>query len=549
MSTGQHDGGADAPVLDAIVLGAGFGGLYMLHELRRRGYKAIVLEAGGDVGGAWYWNRYPGARCDVESFVYCYSFSPVIDAEWRWTERYPAQPEIQRYMRFVSERLDLRKDIRFGARLVRAVFDEAADLWRFETEAGDTYKARFFISSAGPISAPIWPEIPGREQFKGEIYHTALWPQKEPKFTGKRVGVIGTGSSATQLIPVVAEQAKELKVFVRTANYYINAFNRPLTDADHAWWDKNRDRVRALVRNQEIIGGGDVFITDDMLATRSLPASNFTADERRKIMDQRWAFGGGAMPRAFADVLTNKEVNDEVNDFLRSKIGETIRDPRTADLLTPRGFAFGTKRICVGTNFLETFNRPNVEAVDIRTTPIERFTERGVLIGGNEIELDAIICASGFDALTGALTAIDIRGVGGATIREAWKDGADTYLGLGVAGFPNLLMIGGPGSPSVLVNVVTANEYQGEWIADLLDDMSKIGETRVEVEIESQRHWADKVRATVAGTVLEGAKSWYVGANVPGKAKGFLAYAGGIKNYMMACEESRDAGYRGFRRR
>lgn len=545
---GRDKGATDAGegVLDALVLGGGFGGMHMLHQLREMGLKVLALEAGTSVGGAWYWNRYPGARCDVESLVYCYSFSPVIDAEWRWTERYAAQPEILRYMNFVCDRLDLRKDIRFNARLVKASFDAATRLWTFVTEKGDTYRAHHFVSSAGPISAPIWPDIPGRDTFKGEIYHTALWPQTEPDFTGKRVGVIGTGSSGTQLIPLVAEQAKHLTVFVRTPNYYANANNRPLTEADFAWWQENKDRVRTRMRTSEIVGSGDVFMGEEMLATRKRSGSEYTRAQRREILESRWQFGGATMPRAFVDILTDHELNDEVGAFLREKIAGIVKDKATAEILTPRNIYFGTKRICVGTNFYETFNRPNVSAVGVKETPIERFTEKGLVVAGKEYELDAVICASGFDALTGALTVIDIRGVDGRSIKDVWAQGPDTYLGIGVAGFPNLHMIGGPGSPSVLVNVIMANEYQVGWISKLIAHMRDNGFGRIDVDPAFQKKWSRTVKDVINGTVFTSADSWYVGTNVPGKARGILAFAGGIVDYKKACDAAAEKGYEGF---
>jgi len=534
-------------VLDAIVLGGGFGGMHMLYQLRELGFKAIALEAGSDVGGAWYWNRYPGARCDVESLVYCYSFSPIIDAEWKWSERYSAQPEIRRYMRFVCDRLDLRKDIRFNSRLVKAVFDEAANIWTLETENGDTYKAHFFISSAGPISAPIWPDIPGREEFRGELHHSALWPRdKEPDFTGKRVAVIGTGSSGTQIIPLVARQAAKLSVMVRTPNLYMPAKNRRLTDEDYERWEKVRDTVRRRMRTFEIVGSGDLFMEEDLLQIRNRPGAEFTPEQRREILERRMEHGGATVPRAFTDVVTNQEVNDQISEFIREQVAQTVKDPKTAAILTPSEVAYGTKRITVGTDYYETYNRDNVEAIDVKATPIERFTEKGLVIGGEEMEFDAVICASGFDAVTGALTIIDIQGVGGRTIKDSWHDNCDTYLGLGVAGFPNLLIIGGPGSPSVLVNVVIANEYQVEWISDLLQYMRKNGFERVDVDPEAQERWGEKVRDVIKGTVLEKSRSWYVGANVPGKAQGILAYAGGLHNYIQACDQVAREGYSGF---
>lgn len=533
-------------VLDALVLGGGFGGMHMLYKLREMGLKVLALETGESVGGAWYWNRYPGARCDVESLVYCYSFSPIIDAEWRWSERYSSQPEILRYMNFVCDRLDLRKDIRFKSRLIKARFEEDTNLWHFETDNGATYSARHFVSSAGPITAPIWPDIPGRETFSGELHHSALWPSAEPEYAGKRVGVIGTGSSGVQLIPLVAEKAEQLISFVRTPPYYAPANNRPLTEDDYAQWDRIRTRVRAKLRTFEVLGSGDTLMPEDMMETRKHKGEDYTQTERREIYDQRWQWGGTVMPRAFADVMTNFDINEEVSDYVRGKVAEIVRDPTTAELLTPKGYRFGTKRICVGTNFYETFNRENVSAIDVAATPIERFTENGLVVGGEEIELDMIICASGFDALTGSLSRIDIRGIGGKTIRDTWSEGAATYLGFGIAGFPNLTMIGGPGSPSVLVNVVMANEYQVEWISELIEYMRDNGYERVDVDPEAQRKWSEKVRDAIKGTVLTSSKSWYVGANVPGKKQEILAYAGGIQSYIAASDACAARKYEGF---
>ena len=537
----------EQPVFDAIVLGAGFGGIQMLHQLREMGMSALALETGSDVGGAWYWNRYPGARCDVESLAYCYSFSPEIDDEWKWSERYAAQPEIRRYMGFVVDRLDLRKDIRFNSKLVRAHYDRDANLWHFETIQGDKYSARFFISSAGPISAPIWPDIPGRETFKGELYHSALWPRdKEPDFTGKRVGLIGTGSSGTQIAPLVAKEAAELTVFVRTPSLYMPAKNRPLTEEDYERWRRIRDKRRAEMRSFKVVGSGDIFYDEDIYLTSTRPGSDFTKEERRAILDRRYEYGGATVPRAFSDVATNKEINDEVTEYLREHVANIVKDPATAEILTPHGVPYGTRRVTVGTDYYETFNRDNVKAIDVKARPISSFTEKGLMVGDEEIELDVIICASGFDALTGALTGIDIRGEDGQSVKDAWSDNCDTYLGFGLAGFPNLLLIGGPGSPSVLVNVLVANDYQIEWIAGLLEHMRSNGLDRIETTPEAQARWSQVVADVVKGTVLAGAKSWYVGANVPGKKTGILAYAGGIAKYIALCDECAANGYEGF---
>ncbi|GAA0336776.1 NAD(P)/FAD-dependent oxidoreductase [Sphingomonas oligophenolica] len=538
--------GTDEGVLDVLVLGAGFGGLHSLYRLREMGFRVLAVEAAPEVGGAWYWNRYPGARCDVESLVYCYTFSPILDAEWRWSERYAARDEIVRYLRWVSERLDLRKDIRFDARLTKAHFDKEARLWHFETEGGARYKARHFLSAAGPITTPIMPAIPGLADFKGEIIHTARWPETGPDFAGKRVGVIGTGSSATQAIPIIAEQCEHLTVFIRTPNFYSPANNRPLTDADYAWWTENREKTRQRLQLGHRWGGGDIMLADEINDIMFRASTDFSPEDRRAVYEARYANGGGVIGWAFADAMINPAANEEAGDFLREKVRDVIEDPVVADKMTPRGFAYGTKRVTVGTGFPETFNRANVDLIDVKATPIERFTERGAIIGEEELPFDILITASGFDALTGALTVIDVRGEDGKSLKEAWADGPHTYLGIGVHGFPNLYMIGGPGSPSVLTNVVMTNEMQVEWIARLIKHIADSGHSRCEVTTEAEDAWTQKVNDLVKGNLWETADSWYVGANVPGKPRAILAYVGGYTRYKKECEEISDAGYRGF---
>ncbi|MBY8825619.1 flavin-containing monooxygenase [Sphingomonas colocasiae] len=544
MADRRHE---DDGILDVLVLGGGFGGLHSLYRLREDGHRVLVLEAAPDVGGAWYWNRYPGARCDVESLVYCYTFSPVIDAEWRWSERYAARDEIVRYLRWVSERLDLRKDIRFDSRLAKAHYDAADNLWNFETEGGDRYRARHFLSAAGPISAPIMPDIPGLDRFQGDIIHTARWPEAYPDFAGKRVGIIGTGSSGTQVIPIVAQQCEKLTVFLRTPNFYSPARNRPLTDADHQWWQQNRDLTRERLQQGRRWGGGDIMLDDEINDAMFEPASNFTTERRREIYEARYANGGGVVGWAFADAMVSVDANEEAGDFLREKVRDAIVDPAIADKLTPRGFAYGTKRVTVGTDFPETFNRDNVELVDVKTETLEGFNERGAIVAGREIALDYLIAASGFDALTGALTTIDVRGKDGRSLGEIWADGPQTYLGISVLGFPNMYMIGGPGSPSVLTNVVMTNEMQVEWIADLINHVEDNGYVRCEATAEAQNEWTEKVGALVRGNLWETAESWYVGANVPGKPRVILAYAGGYTAYKAECAEISAAGYPGYR--
>jgi len=452
----------DTPVYDVLVLGGGFGGLHMVYELRDRGFSVIGLEAGDNVGGAWYWNRYPGARCDVESLAYCYSFSPIIDKEWKWTERYSGQKEIRAYLSWVADRLDIRKEYRFNSRITSAVYDKKTHLWTVGTEKGDTYKARWFITSPGPLATPIWPNIPGRESFQGQMIHTAKWPTEEPDFNGKRVGVIGTGSTGTQLIPVVAEQASELTVFLRTPNFTVPARNRPLTDEDYSKWAEIRDQRRKQFRTGVRTGAGDLFMTDDLNDCRLRLSSEYTKEQRQELFNRYWEHGAAVTVGLHIDVLTNPEFNEELCDMFRAKVREIVKDPARADMLTPRGYPAGTRRIVVGTNFYETFNRDNVQLVDTNTTPIERFTEKGVIVDGKELEFDIIICASGFDAVTGSLTVMDIRGTEGQTLKDAWAGGPHTYLGIAVNGFPNMLMIGGAGSPSILSNVAMSNEITVE---------------------------------------------------------------------------------------
>jgi cyclohexanone monooxygenase len=530
---------------DAVVVGAGFAGLHMLYRLRGMGLSVVALEAAPEVGGAWYWNRYPGARCDVESLVYSYSFSPELDAEWRWSERYAAQPEIQAYLRFVSERLDLRKDVRFNTRVTSALLDDDASRWTLRSESNDIISSRFCIMATGPITAPLWPDIPGIDLFAGELYHTARWPHAEPELAGKRVGVIGTGSSGTQVIPIVAERAGHLSVFLRTPNYTVPARNGPLTDEHYADWRRRREELRAAQRRGELVGSGDVLMPAELRATRMTPGTQYTRQQRREIVERRSACGGATVQQCFRDVLTNEALNAEIGDFMKEHIREVVKDPKTAELLTPR-LVVGARRICVDVGYYETFNRGNVELVDVRTNPIERITSGGVRTGGREIPLDVLIAATGFDAVTGALTSIDVRGTNGGSVTAAWRDGPQTYLGLTVAGFPNLFMIGGPGSPSVLTNVVYINEFQVDFIADLIGHMMDRGLTRIEARADSQDAWTQGVNELVRGTVLEKSESWYVGANVPGKPRAILAYSGGIARYRAACEASRDNGYEGW---
>ncbi len=526
------------PDLDALIIGAGFSGLYMLHRLRDRlGLRARVYEMGDGVGGTWYWNRYPGARCDSESFYYCFSFSEKLGQEWSWSSRYPEQPEILRYLEHVADRFDLRRDIRFGARVTSARFDEAGDCWELRTESGECVSARFLISAVGCLSAANLPEIEGLDRFRGRWYHTGRWPHEGVDFTGLRVGQIGTGSSGIQAAPVIAAQAEQLTVFQRTPNYSVPAGNAPLTPERRAEIKAHYPEIWELAHRSE---GGFPYTP---VARSALDA---TEEERSAIYEQLWQEGGFKfMWGGFHDVMRDREANRTAADFIRRKIREIVRDPEVAAALTPTDYPFGAKRPPIDTDYFETFNRENVTLVDLRKTPIVEITPRGVRTTDAEFELDAIVFATGFDAMTGALLRIDIRGRGGRTLASHWEAGPRTYLGLLIEGFPNLFTITGPGSPSVLCNMPVCIEQHVEWISDCIEHLRRKGRTRIEVTPQAEQTWIEHVNEVAKETLFYEASSWYLGANIPGKPRIFMPYAGGMTAYRKACEEAAAAGYEG----
>jgi cyclohexanone monooxygenase len=527
-----------ADKFDVVIVGAGFAGLYMLHRTRAMGLSARVLEAGGGVGGTWYWNRYPGARCDVESMEYSYQFSDALQQEWEWTERYAAQPEILRYAEHVADRFSLRRDIAFATRVRAATFDEASGYWIIDTDAGGRTTARFCVMATGCLSAANVPKLEGRDSFRGAIYHTGMWPPASVDFTGLQVGVIGTGSSAIQSIPVIARQAAHLHVFQRTPNYMVPAHNGPLdpeaqrrVKADYAGLRQRAKKTRA----------GIDFHFNDISALAATP------QERQREYENRWAAGGLPFLGAFSDLLLNLEANETAADFVRGKIRELVRDPKTADRLTPRNI-FGCKRLCVDTGYWQTFNRPNVTLVDISGTPIEAITPKGLRVGSTAYSFDAIIFATGFDAMTGSLLKIDIRGRGGVSLREKWGRGPRSYLGLAIAGFPNLFTITGPGSPSVLTNMLPSIEQHVEWIAECLAYVGRHGHRQLEADRAAEDAWVSHV-GEVAGTSLRSSpacSSWYLGTNIADKARVFMPYVGGFPAYVQKCEEVVAGGYDGF---
>ena len=524
--------------VDAVIVGAGFGGMYMLHRLRGLGLSAVVFDTATDVGGTWYWNRYPGARCDVESMQYSYSFSPEIQQEWRWPETFSAQPDILRYAGFVADKLDLRRDMWFETKVTGAEFDPATHRWTVRTDKGDVVSARYCIMATGCLSAARLPDLRGIDDFQGATYHTGWWPHEGVDFTGKRVAVIGTGSSAIQAIPVIAEQAAEVTVFQRTPNFSIPSRNVPMTDAYEQSWKSVYPERRAAAR---ITRNGILADPNDFSAL------SISEEERQRIYEDRWRRGGTTFMAAFNDLIVDKAANDTAAEFVRSKIRAMVKDPRTAELLAPTSHPIGTKRICVDTNYFETYNRPNVSLVDIRPAGIERITPKGVLAGGVEYEVDVIVFATGFDAMTGALTRIDIRGRDGATLADKWEAGPRTYLGVMSAGFPNLFMITGPGSPSVLSNMMVSIEQHVDWVTDCLAALGQRQLDCIEATQEAEDAWVAHVNEVADKTLYPQAASWYMGANVPGKPRVFMPYIGGVGAYRAICDEIAPDGYRGFR--
>lgn len=526
-----------AKPIDAVVVGAGFAGLYLLHKLRMLGFSVVSYEAGSDVGGTWYFNRYPGARCDVESFDYSYSFDPVIEQEWTWTERFATQPEILRYIGFVADRLDLRRDIRFDTRVAAAQWQETAHLWDVTTDQGETVAARYLILATGSLSAAKAPDITGLATFGGETLFTSSWPEDGVDLSGRRVGIIGTGSSGIQAIPLIAEQADHLTVFQRTPAFSLPARNAPLDEAAIAERKRRYREHRAACRATQT---GVLF--------RSTDQSALVLDEaaRRAVYEQAWAYGGQDFIRTFKDLILDHRANETAADFVRDKIAEIVTDPRTATALTPRNFPIGSKRVAVDTNYYETFNRPNVALVDLRETPIETIEPGGVRTTAGLTEIDTLVLATGFDAITGSFLRIAVENGNGLTLADKWAAGPQTYLGLGVSGFPNLFIVAGPGSPSVLVNMVLAGEQHAEWIADCLTAMRERGLTRIEAQADAEHGWVERVNKLAGRTLFMAGDSWYLGANVPGKPRVFMPFVGGFAAYADICADVARDGYRGF---
>ena len=528
----------DKPDVDVVVAGAGFAGLYLLQRLRGQGFSIRVLEAAGDVGGTWYWNRYPGARCDIESLDYSYSFDPELEAGWQWSERYATQPEILSYLQHVADKHDLRRDISFSTRMEAAVWDDAGSYWTIRTGQGENITCRYFIMATGCLSMPKKPDIEGHERFLGETWFTSHWPQQGVDFSGKRVAVIGTGSSGVQSIPLIAEQAAELTVFQRTPCYCIPAHNGPVPEHRMAEYRRDREKYREAAR-QSLSG-----VPIEPLAVGALQVSD---EERQARYEGIWDAGELlGIVGAYADIITNPESNETLCEFVRGKIRGIVRDPDTAEALCPKDFYIGTKRPCLDTNYYATYNLPHVRLVDLREQPIESITEAGIDTTGESFEFDAIVYATGFDAMTGALVGVDITGSSGQTLRDKWADGPETYLGLMTAGFPNFFTVTGPGSPSVLSNMTVSIEQHVEWISDSLNDLRSRGIEFMEPTRTAEAGWVQHVNDCGDITLLPQTNSWYTGGNVPGKPRVFLPYIGGVGPYRAICNEVIDRDYYGF---
>ncbi len=522
--------------VDVVIVGAGFAGMYMRHRTRQLGLRAVALEAGTGVGGTWYWNRYPGARCDVESMEYSYSFDPELEQEWSWSERYAGQAEILRYANHVADRYDLRRDIRFETRVRSAHFDETANRWTVTTEGGDVLKSTFVVMATGCLSSTNTPSFPGMDAYTGASYHTGRWPHEGVDFSGKRVGIIGTGSSAVQAIPVLAAQAEHLTVFQRTAQYSLPARNRPLG----AEQDEIKASYRTL-REQNITLTAGGFGSRYPAGTQSVLA--VSQEERVAELERHWQVGGVYFMRAFNDIFLDTRANEVAAGFVRSKIHDIVRDPVVADLLTPTT-TIGCKRICIDSGYFETFNRPNVSLVDVSQHPVS-LSPAGVVTNGVEHPLDAVIFATGFDAMTGSLLRIDIRGRGGRTLGDAWEAGPRTYLGLQVPGFPNLFTITGPGSPSVLSNMIMSIEHHVGWITECIADLRSQRVATIEASDDAADAWVLHVNAVADQTLYPTCNSWYLGANIPGKPRVFMPLPG-LPPYIAKCRQVVEDGYEGF---
>lgn len=524
--------------VDVVIVGAGFAGIYASHLLsHKNGLSIKGFEKGSGVGGTWFWNRYPGARCDAESIVYSYSFDDEIQQEWTWSERWATQPEILSYANFVADKLGIRDFYDFNTEVTAIEWDDATGIWTTTTATGEITTSRFVITAVGCLSAAQMPQFEGLDNFTGELYHTGAWPHEGVDLSGKKVAVIGTGSSGIQAIPVIAQQAEQVTIFQRTPNYTVPARNRALGGDEMALVKAVYPALREKLRDTP----AGVMVKPPIGSALELPASEVRAE-----LERRWAQGGPSVMNAFTDTMSDRAANEITAEYVREKIAEIIKDPERAALITPKSYPVGTKRICVDTDYYETYNRPNVELVDVREHRIERIGTRGPVVNGQEYECDVLVMATGYDAITGPLLRLGITGRNGVPLKEAWEEGGKSYLGLSVAGFPNLFTITGPGSPSVLTNMIASIEQHVEWISGLLADLERDGIHRIEASLDAQEDWVTQVNAIAAQTLYPEAASWYMGSNIPGKPRVFMPYASGLHTYRQLCEDIAHNGYPGF---
>ena len=524
--------------VDAVVVGAGFSGLYLLYRLRKAGFSTRVFERGGDVGGTWYWNRYPGARCDVESLQYSYSFDERLQQDWHWPEKFSAQPDILAYANYVADRFDLKKDIEFNIEVKGSRFDENSNRWKITTNTGEEINAQYFIMATGCISTTQIPNIKGLSDYVGNTFHTGDWPHEEVDFSGQSIAVIGTGSSGIQSIPVLAKQAKKLTVFQRTPNYSIPSQNELMTKKyERSWKDVYSERRKEMRYSAH----GSLKDLNDV------PALSVDEDQRQELYTKRWAIGGTGFLGSFNDLLTNADANYTAAEYVRQQIKRVVNDKETAEILCPRSYPIGTKRICIDTGYFETYNRENVKLVDISKKPIQRLVADGIIVDDQLYPFDSIIFATGFDAMTGSIFNVDIKGRDGLALKDKWSAGPKTYLGLMSVSFPNLFMITGPGSPSVKSNMIMSIEQHVDLVTEILLAMRSKGLSVVEPELEAENKWVDHVQEVAYKTLFPQANSWYMGANIPGKPRLFMPYIGGVGAYRQICEEIVANNYRGFK--
>lgn len=522
---------------DIVIIGAGFSGLYAVHKLGKE-HNVVCFEAGEGVGGTWFWNRYPGARVDIESLEYSYSFDEDLQQEWKWPEYFSAQPELEKYANHVADRFDLRKDIRLSTAVDSLKFDEATNRWHVRTNEGGHVICKHVIAATGSLSAPNMPNWPGRDSYKGEIYHTTQWPEGELDLSNKRVGIIGTGSTSIQAAPILAEQSKHLTVFQRTPAFSMPSGNRALDEAHERDWKDNYSQRRAQMLDTYGVS---------LIAYPEKSAHECTPEEQQEILEDGWASKSAfQMMVAFTDVMTDRAANEVVCEFVRGKIRATVNDPETAETLCPKSYPIGAKRLCIDNGYYEMYNRENVSLVDVKTAPITAFTETGLKTADGEYDLDVIVTATGFDAVTGALSRIEIEGVNGLKLTEKWKDGPTTSFGFMTAGFPNLFMIHGPLSPAALAQMITAGEWQVDFVSGIINDLEKDGYARLDATVEAEKNWAGEVNGAATHTVYSQADSWYNGKNIEGKKGGFMIYVGGFPRYCELSNAAVQNGYEGF---